>query len=81
MLNDPHADKRKSPESCLTCRFFFPSPKTHATGSGTGDCRRFPPNAGVVEGHATTYAAGWCGEYKADELKIAHLKTLNTQEK
>ncbi len=82
--HDPNAAKRATIESCLTCRFFFPSPKCHETGGKgahvTGDCRRNPPATGT-DGHPTTYVYGWCGEYKHDTLKTEHLKALDAEEK
>lgn len=81
-LNDPHAAKRANVEACLTCRFFFPSPKCNETGGRekhvTGDCRRFPPQ-GNYNGHQTVYVSGWCGEYKEDVLKVAHQKTFDAK--
>ena len=79
MNSDPHADKREAVENCLTCRFFFPSPKCHESGGEgdhvTGDCRRLPPPVNY-HGHPTVYVSGWCGEYDLDKHKIAHLKSL-----
>ncbi len=76
MLNDPHADKRATIESCATCRFFFPTPKCHETGGKgahvTGDCRRMPPPPNY-NGHPTVYTDGWCGEYAVDKHKVDHL--------
>ncbi len=54
----------KMAESCLTCKFYFPTPK-----GSYGDCRRMPPN-GTTEGHPTTNPGGWCGEYREDALKL-----------
>lgn len=91
-LNDPHAAKRETNESCNSCRFFFPTPKCHATGGKpigegaltkahtTGDCRRMPPPPNY-NGHPTVYVDGWCGEYKEDAHKVAHLKALDDAEK
>ncbi len=84
MLTDPHAAKREKLESCVSCRFFFPSPKCHETGGKgahvTGDCRRMPPPPNY-NGHPTVYVDGWCGEYQEDAHKITHLQALDAKEK
>jgi hypothetical protein len=72
MFNDPFAGQRGKFEACVTCRFFFATPKTHDTGSGPGECARFP---NVVVKNSLDY----CGEFKQDDLKAAHIKALDAK--